>query len=129
MSILKRILPSKKKRVTQDFILHLGHYGITSEMIHSGIRPPRKKREVMNLLEFSKCPNSSDLFSRAEELAEIALESECKGVLMGCLPYMIIYLEEALRKRDITIYYPYTNRTMNMEGKHEWELLGLVEEK
>lgn len=108
-------------------ILHLGHFKLTKELIHLGVRPAKDKRTAMELLEFSKLPDSNELHRRATELADIAKRSDCDAVLLGCLPYMIVELEGALRKVGIPFLYPFTERTKKVNGSgYDHKLIALI---
>lgn len=91
-------------------ILNLTQHGASAEQVSEGVIEPSDKKEVQELLTFVGMPTMSEVFERAEKLAQIAADSGCDKAMIGGAPYLMAPLHMALNAKGITPLYAFSER-------------------
>jgi hypothetical protein len=68
------------------------------------------KKTICSLLTFEDVPSKSELENRASELAKFTTKMGCRKAMVGGAPYLMPYLERALKAKDISPIYAFSKR-------------------
>jgi len=93
-------------------ILNLTQHEVTEEQKKAGVREVVSKARVRQLLTFEEIPSKKELRKRARELAWIAeaYNAECDRVMIGGAPYLMPFLERAIKRVGMTPVYAFSKR-------------------
>ncbi len=93
-------------------ILNLTQHEATSDQKKAGVREVVSKARVRQLLTFEELPSKKELRYRARELAWIAeaYNAECDRVMIGGAPYLMPFLERALKRVGMKPVYAFSKR-------------------
>ena len=91
-------------------ILNLTQHACSAEQAAAGVVEPADKRAVQTALTFTEMPTKEIISARANALAEIASQSDCKKAMIGGAPYLMSALEKALKDKDIAPVYSFSER-------------------
>jgi L-lysine 2,3-aminomutase len=87
------------------------HVGTPDQMEDGLIEPSQEVKErVKALLTFEEMPVQSSVDAAVLALAQIALDSGAKRVMVGGAPWLMATLERALYAAGIQPYYSFTKR-------------------
>lgn len=112
-----------------DSIANLTQHAPTADQISAGVGTPDPA--MKSLLTFIELPQAPDLKSRAAAVAEYA----CAGssAMIGGAPYFMPYLVAALKERNVTPLFSFTERVSSeatIDGKvvktSEFKHIGFV---
>lgn len=111
-------------------IFNLTQHPATPDQSNDGVLDPvgGLKEKIQQLLTFEEIPESwKELEDRAEKLAQIALDSGCKRVMLGGAPFFMSRLEKALIRKELRPVYSFSRRevteTMTFDGVVEKKAL------
>lgn len=91
-------------------ILNLTQHVATPEQVAQGVFEPADKTAVQALLTFNTLPTGEEISKRAFDLAELAHKAGAEAAMIGGAPYLMSWLETALRHSGVTPLYSFTQR-------------------
>lgn len=93
-------------------IINLTQHALTPEQIEAGVVEPAGslKEEIIKALTFTSLPTKDEVIERARDLAGLADFNAAGGALIGGAPYLMGYLQDALKMRGIKPLYAYSER-------------------
>jgi hypothetical protein len=91
-------------------ILNLTQHKASKEQIESGVIDPISQELIQDLITFNELPTQEEMEKRADKLAEIAENHNCKKALIGGAPYFMSTLESIFEFRGIATYYAFSKR-------------------
>ena len=93
-------------------ILNLTQHQATTEQISAGVIEPEvtDKKTICSLLTFEEIPSKSDLENRANALVAFVTKMGCRKAMVGGAPYLMSYLESALKSKGISPVYAFSKR-------------------
>ena len=93
-------------------ILNLTQHQATPEQITLGVVEPsaEDKKTIQSILTFDEIPSKGELESRANALAAFVTKMGCRKAMVGGAPYLMSYLESALKSKGISPVYAFSKR-------------------
>ena len=93
-------------------ILNLTQHVPTSTQIEAGVfdAPAEIRAKIVSELNFAEIPHKGEIYSRADEIARLAVLTGCEGAMIGGAPYLMGALECALEAAGINPLYSFTER-------------------
>lgn len=93
-------------------ILNLTQHAASEEQIEAGVVEPASelKDQIRKLLTFEELPEISEIFWRADQLADIADGTGSGAAMIGGAPFLMASLERALWMRNIQPRYAFSRR-------------------
>ena len=97
LMILKKLSTSKHKENTMQ-ILNLTQHTPTPEQIEAGVveLTAEHKVKLCSLLSFNEIPTRSDIYKRANAIAELAMHYNCRKAMIGGALWLMGELEKSL---------------------------------
>ena len=91
-------------------ILNLTQHVTTPEQVEQGVYEPKDKAKVQELLTFEELPTWEELYHRAKELVQIALDEGYDMVMIGGAPYLMGVLDAEFAEVGIHAVYAFSKR-------------------
>ena len=93
-------------------ILNLTQHNATQDQKNAGVvdMPSDIKPILVTQLTFDTLPTRTDIFRRAEIIADLAVDLNAKQVMIGGAPYLMTPLADALKLQGIDPLYAFSQR-------------------
>jgi len=109
----------------KEKILNLTQHPATSDQIEAGVIEPKDKEKVRELLTFNELPSYEEVMSKAQALADIAVEHGVTKAMIGGALFFMTPLAAILRCRGVTPLFSFTKRMVEEKVLED----GTVEKK
>ena len=95
-----------------DCIINLTQHLATPEQIDAGVvdLPDLARTALTELLTFEDLPTLTEIDTRAYQIAELGIASDCAQAMIGGAPYLMRALERALFDVEIIPRYAFSKR-------------------
>lgn len=101
----------------ENKIVNLTQHDATPAQVSGGVVEPSDKAEIRSDLTFRGGATTEDIQSKAEAIADRAVESGCPKAMIGGAPYLMSALETALSARGIEPVYAFSERRVEVVNK------------
>lgn len=109
----------------KEKILNLTQHPATPDQIEAGVIEPKDKEKVRELLTFNELPSYEEIMSKAQALADIAVEHGVTKAIIGGALFFMTPLAAILRCRGVTPLFSFTKRVVEEKVLED----GTVEKK